>query len=102
VKWLRRWLTRMGQGGAGRATAFLLDVRCGQCGEIITVRVDPQYELRQELEEGQDVRILDKDIMGTRCFALLHVHAVLAPNLALRAHEVTGGDLVGFRRAEAS
>ncbi|MDR7549465.1 MAG: hypothetical protein QN131_05925 [Armatimonadota bacterium] len=101
MKWLRRWLAPPERQDAGRPTAFLLDVRCGMCGEVITVRVDPRYELRQDLEDGQDVRILDKDVMGSRCFALLHVHAVMTPDLTLRAHEVSGGELVGLRRADA-
>ncbi len=94
MRWIRRAFTR----GSGDTTrALLLDVRCSKCGEVIQVRVDPQYELRQDLQDGREVRTLDKDVLGTRCFALIHVHAQLAPDLTLLAQEVTGGDLVGLR-----
>jgi hypothetical protein len=56
--------------------------------------------LRQDVENGQDVWVLDKDLLGTRCFALLHVHAVLGPDWSVRAHEVSGGELVSLSRAD--
>ncbi len=96
MRWLRRAFNR---GGQHASRAILLDVRCGKCGEVIQVRVDPQYELRQDLQDGREVRFLDKDVLGTRCFALIHVHALLAPDLTLLAQEVTGGELVGLRPA---
>ncbi len=96
MRWLRRAFTR---GGQDVSNALLMDVRCSKCGEVIQVRVDPQYELRQDLQDGREVRTLDKDVLGTRCFALIHVHALLAPDLTLLAQEVTGGELVGLRPA---
>lgn len=96
MRWLRRAFSR---GGQHASRAILLDVRCGKCGEVIQVRVDPQYELRQDLQDGREVRFLDKDVLGTRCFALIHVHARLAPDLTLLAQEVTGGELVRLRPA---
>ena len=94
MRWFRRAFTR---GGQHASSAILLDVRCSKCGEVIQVRVDPQYELRQDLHEGRDVRALDKDVLGTRCFALIHVRALLGPDLTLLAQEVTGGELVSLR-----
>lgn len=96
MRWLRRAFTSEGQDASN---ALLMDVRCSKCGEVIQVRVDPQYELRQDVQDGREVRTLDKDVLGTRCFALIHVHALLAPDLTLLAGEVRGGDLVGLRPA---
>lgn len=99
--WFRRLL---GKGGGREQEApevVLIDVRCGRCQEIISVRVDPRYELRQEIEAGRQVRVLDKDVLGTGCFALLHVHAVLSQDLALLEHDVAGGELVDLRRAKS-
>ena len=94
MSWLQRLLGR-GPGAADdREAGLWLEVRCGKCGEVIRVRVDTRYELRQDVENGQDVRVLDKDLLGTRCVALLHVHVVLTPDLSVRAHEVTGGELI--------
>jgi hypothetical protein len=97
--WFRRLLARPAAAGREEGSGLRLEVRCARCGEHITVRVDTQYELRQDVEDGQEVRVLDKDLLGTRCFALLHVHAVLAPDLTVRSHEVSGGELVSLSRA---
>ncbi len=99
MRWLGRAFTR---GGQHASSAILLDVRCSKCGEVIQVRIDPQYELRQDMQDGRDVRTLDKDVLGTRCFALIHVHALLASDLTLVAQEVTGGELVGVRQVGPS
>jgi hypothetical protein len=88
------------RAGSEASAAFWLDVRCGRCGEVIHVRVDPRYELRQEVQDGREVRALDKDVMGTGCFVLIHVHAVIAPDLTILAQDVIGGELVGLRRSE--
>jgi hypothetical protein len=97
--WLARLIGRRDDRGGEGGAALRLQVRCAACGEVLDVRVDTRYELRQDVEDGQDVRVLDKDLLGTRCFALLHVHALLAPDLSVRAHEVTGGQLISLSRA---
>jgi hypothetical protein len=97
--WFTRLFGRRSDAAGDGGPALRLRVRCTSCGEEIEVRVDTRYELRQDVEDGQDVRVLDKDLLGTRCFALLHVHAVLAPDLSVRSHEVTGGELVSLSRA---
>lgn len=99
MRWFRRLFERPAAAGGQGGPGLRLEVRCARCGELISVRVDTQYELRQDVEDGQEVRVLDKDLLGTRCFALLHVHAVLAPDLTVRAHEVVGGELVSLSRA---
>jgi len=88
------------RAGEETAPALLMDVRCSKCGEVIQVRVDTRYELRQDVHGGREVRALDKDVLGTGCFALIHVHAVLAPDLTIIGQEVSGGELVGLRPAE--
>jgi hypothetical protein len=99
MSWLQRLLGR-GPGTADdRGAGLWLEVRCDRCGEVIRVRVDARYEVRQDVEHGDDVRVLDKDLLGTHCSALLHVHAVLTPDLSVRSHEVTGGALIRLDRA---
>jgi hypothetical protein len=95
MNWLQRLLGRQSDASDDGATLWL-EVRCGRCGETLRIRVDTRYELRQDVESGQDIRVLDKDLLGTRCFALLHVHAVLTPELRVLAHEVTGGELISL------
>ncbi|MDR7544609.1 MAG: hypothetical protein QN120_10240 [Armatimonadota bacterium] len=97
--WLRRLVAR-GAGGADEdAAALWLEVRCTRCGEVLRVRVDTRYELWQDVEDGVEVHVLDKDLLGTKCFALLHVHAVLAPDFSVRSHQVTGGEFLSLSRA---
>ncbi|MDR7420302.1 MAG: hypothetical protein QN178_15475 [Armatimonadota bacterium] len=63
------------------------------------MRVDTRYELRHDREHGREVRVLDKDVLGTRCFALLHVHAVLASDLSVLSHQVSGGEFISLSGA---
>lgn len=97
MKWLRRLLLSASPE-AGEAVALRLEVRCARCGELIGIRVDTRYELRHDVENDRDVRVLDKDVLGVRCSALLHVHAVLAADLTVLSHEVLGGELVRLSR----
>jgi hypothetical protein len=98
MSWLRR-LFGGGAGASGDAGALWLEVRCARCAETIRVRVDTRHELRHDTENGREIRVLDKDLLGTRCFALLHVHAVLAADLSVLSHEVSGGELVSLSPA---
>jgi hypothetical protein len=97
---MMRWFDRLVRFAARDpgGPALWLEARCQKCGELIRVRVDTRYELRHDVEEGREVRILDKDLLGTRCFALLHVRVVLAPDLSVVSHQVSGGDLVSLRQ----
>lgn len=97
MEWFRR-LVRFAAARDAGGQALWLEVRCGKCGEVLRVRVDTRHELRQDVENGQEIRVLDKDLLGTRCFALLHVRAVLTPDLSVLSHQVSGGELVSLGR----
>jgi hypothetical protein len=66
---------------------------------VIRVRIDPRYELRQDMQDSRDQRILDKDIMGTQCFAPIHAHVELAMDLTVLASDVSGGEFVNLSRS---
>jgi hypothetical protein len=59
----------------GRAVFFY--VRCNACGEKIRVRVDTYNDLLQEFDERERVSgySVEKDVMGNRCFKMMHLHA---------------------------
>ena len=58
----------------GRAMYFY--VRCDACGEKLRIRVDMYNELAQEFDDNEHISsyTLDKDIMGSKCFRMMHMH----------------------------
>jgi hypothetical protein len=93
MKWLRRLF---GTRPAAPGASLWLEVQCARCGESIRVRVDPRYELRTDERDGREIQVLDKEIIGSQCYALIHAHLELGRDLAVVEQTVTGGHLVRF------
>ncbi|MBC7334622.1 MAG: hypothetical protein H5T85_09295 [Actinobacteria bacterium] len=75
---------------------FYYTVKCKRCGEEIRVRLDKLSEPSPEYDEKGRVShyIYRKDVLGQKCFNLIHVEFVLNPNFEIISSEVTGGTLI--------
>lgn len=75
---------------------FYYTVKCKKCGEEIRVRLDKLSEPSPEYDEKGRVSyyIYRKDVLGQKCFNLIHVEFVLNPNFEIISSEVTGGTLI--------
>ena len=78
----------------GRAVYFY--VRCNACGEKIRVRVDTFNDLLQEFDERERVSgyTVQKDVMGNKCFKMMHLQAEFDGGKRLTASSVDNGTLI--------
>lgn len=89
-------LRRLFRGGAGTAEqdALIFYVRCDRCGEVIRVRADRRWDLLQEMGEGDAAYSLHKDILGTRCNALIRMVVRFDHAYRVRQQDIEGGRFV--------
>jgi DNA-directed RNA polymerase subunit N (RpoN/RPB10) len=88
-----------GKGGGGVESdgrGMYFYVRCAACGEKIRVRVDTFNDLAQEFDDKDKVSgyTLDKDVMGTRCFRMMHLHIQFDSGKRILDKSVQNGTLV--------
>lgn len=71
-----------GKGGAsaamtGDAEGFHFYVRCDRCGERIHIRANKQKDVADEWDGDASMRVLHKEILGSRCQNLMYAHLTL-------------------------
>ena len=103
--WIQRVLSAVfGSGSDGSGDdALWFYVKCGACGEIIPVRVNPASDLVQEFDDAGDLvsgYSLHKEVMGRGgrpgrpCFRLLQVDADFDKGCQALDVRVDGGAVV--------
>lgn len=100
--------TFLGKALASESTAPALElkVKCGKCGEVITTRVDKANEVLCEFgkvdEDAEEPPppigyTLHKEFLGRKCQNLVRLTLHIDGNRRVTSHEITGGELVGWR-----
>ncbi|HEY3398190.1 MAG TPA: hypothetical protein VGM19_11100 [Armatimonadota bacterium] len=93
----------------GTAPALLIKVRCKSCGEEITTRVEKAQALQEQYEmttgdDGEEPEVtgylLQKEILGAKCQALLQLTMKFDTCTRPLKHEVIGGELLEVRDSE--
>ncbi len=82
-------------GGAereGDRDAYWLYVQCDRCGEKLRLRVDRQYEIQPDYDEGGYV--LRKEIMDGRCFQLMYAEVHFDAGMRVTARDIRGGSFI--------
>ncbi len=82
-------------GGAPAATSnniIWLYVRCERCGEKIRIRINRQTDAQQEYDEGGRPThyMLRKEILGSRCPALMSVEMQLDNGGRIQQQQANG------------
>jgi len=91
VAFVQRFRNLFRGGESGGAHALIFYVRCNRCGEVVHVRADRRWDLLQELGEAAAGYSLHKDVLGTRCNALMHMVIRFDGNYKITHQEVEGG-----------
>lgn len=96
---LREWFSRAFNTKAEKddSEALYFSVQCNACQEIIRIRADKKYDLLQEFESSSD-RIsgysYHKDILGQKCFNLMHIIIRYDSSGREISREISGGRFV--------
>jgi hypothetical protein len=93
----------------GSAPALKVTVRCGECGEAVTVRVDKASDLLCEFDESHGESeecpapsgyTLRKEVVGRRCQNLVHFSVHFDEHRRTGKHEIEGGEFVKWEDVE--
>jgi hypothetical protein len=72
---------------------YTFSVKCKRCGEIIEGHIDLDNDLSVEYEEGGDIYIARKTLMGeNKCFQRVEVELKFTTNRQLLEQNITGGE----------
>ena len=102
-------LRRIFGGGKPRErrdpNALYFYVRCDKCGEKIRLRVDKRYDLMRDYERGPgDVGsgyVLHRDVMGNKCFEMMHMEVFLDNGHRVLSQDITGGEFITYEEYTA-
>jgi hypothetical protein len=75
--------------------AYVVNVRCRRCGEVIPVRVDLQNDLSLDYDSGQYA--VHKTVVGdgkNRCFQRVELALMFDANKQLLTQEAIGGEII--------
>jgi len=80
-------------------------VRCNKCGEKIRLRVDKRYDLMRDYDRGPgDVGsgyALRRDILGNKCFQMMHMQVFLDNSYRILSQDITGGEFITYEEYTA-
>ncbi|HWE64073.1 MAG TPA: hypothetical protein VHB98_20360 [Chloroflexota bacterium] len=62
---------------SGDPNGFHFYVRCDRCGELLHIRVNRATDISDEYDGETTVKVVHKEILGTRCQNLMYVHLTL-------------------------
>jgi len=85
----------------GTAPALMIKVRCNNCGETITTRVEKAHAFQEQYrtptgESGEaelSGYLLEKELLGEKCQQAHPPDHVVGPCTRPLKHEITGGEL---------
>ena len=87
------FLKRLFSGGEPHdPDAIWLYVKCDYCGQMLKIRVDRRFDLRQDFEQGGYK--LDKEIMDGTCFSLMMARIRFDGGQRIVSQELEGGTFV--------
>ena len=84
-------------GGSAKSTQryYNFSVKCNRCGEVIEGRVDLNNDLSVEYEQGGDIFLVRKVLIGeSRCFQRIEVELKFNSARQLLEQHITGGQFV--------
>ena len=74
---------------------YTFSVKCNRCGETIEGRVDLNNDLSVEYEEGGDIFLVRKVLMGeNRCFQRIEVELKFNSDRELLEQHASGGQFI--------
>ena len=86
-----------GEAAKPQKDYYTFKVKCNRCGEIIEGRVDLDNDLSIEYEDGREVYISHKGLMGSgdkHCFQQINVELKFSSTKAVIDEQIQGGTFV--------
>ncbi len=93
----------------GTAPALMIKIRCDQCGEEISTRVEKAHALQEQYEttEGKEAEqpkvsgyLLQKELLGEDCQQIICLTMHFDAATRLTGYEIEGGELLEVTDSE--
>lgn len=84
--------------GPGKPSSGFIEyrIKCGRCGEIVTVKVFPERDLNPTYDDNGPAYILKKEVMDSKCFRMIYVEISYDSSRHEINREISGGTFVAF------
>ena len=69
-------------------------IKCGKCGEIVTVKIFPERDLNPTYDDSGPAYILKKEVMDSKCFRMISVEISYDSMRREISREISGGSFV--------
>ncbi|MFZ2657944.1 MAG: hypothetical protein WAX69_23635 [Victivallales bacterium] len=79
-------------GPSGPRSGFIeYRIKCGKCGEIVTIKVFPDRDLNPTYEDDGPAYVLKKEVMDSKCFRMIQIEISFDASRREIGREITGG-----------
>ena len=73
---------------------LVLKVKCGHCGEAVTLRVNTVTDLQPDWDSGREGYLLSKEVQDSRCFRIMRLTARFDQGKNLVSSDISGGEII--------
>jgi len=82
--------------GTGKTSSSFIEyrIKCGKCGEIVSVKVFPERDLNPTYDDSGPAYILKKEVMDSKCFRLISVEISYDSSRREIGREISGGSFM--------
>ena len=70
-------------------------IKCGKCGEIVTIKIFPERDLNPTYEDSGPAYILKKEVMDSKCFHMISIEISYDSSRHEISREISGGTFEG-------
>lgn len=89
-------------GDSGDPDGLHFYVRCDRCGERLHIRVNKRTDIADDYEAEPPVKMLHKEVLGSRCPNLMYVHLTLDASYGITEAQTERCTLISREEYEAS
>lgn len=82
--------------GSGNTSSAFLEyrIKCGKCGEVVSVKVFPERDLNPTYDDNGPAYILKKEVMDSKCFRIIPIEISYDSSRREIGREISGGTFV--------
>jgi hypothetical protein len=82
--------------GPGKTSSPFIEytIKCGKCGETVTIKVFPERDLNPTYDDNGPAYILKKEVMDSKCFRMISIEISYDSSRREISREISGGSFI--------
>ena len=83
-------------GGPCKSSSAFIEyrIKCGKCGEIVTIKVFPDRDLNPTYDDNGPAYVLKKEVMDSKCFRIISVDISYDSSRREISRDISGGSFI--------